>query len=164
MYCLTDIDTLPKHTNRVILTKTSITDKKAFQSNANRLLADRCMGYIANTFQQVHGGVGKSQSEQVWKCPGCKAGAGGCPQWTSLNMSRGKVGVMGFPSEQIWTCHGGWGFHVICDWPMTSQVAVAWGPPEQTDWQTQLKTLKVCSHLTSFIIKRAVKRSNIKRV
>ena len=36
-------------------------DKKAFQSKTNRLLADRCMGYIMNKFEQVLGSQNRSQ-------------------------------------------------------------------------------------------------------
>ena len=45
--------------------------KKTFQSNANRLLADRCMGYTVNKFEQVGGKLGRgSISERVLTCPG----------------------------------------------------------------------------------------------
>ena len=45
--------------------------KKTFQSNANRLLADRCMGYIVNKFEEVGGKLGRgSISERVLTCLG----------------------------------------------------------------------------------------------
>ena len=38
--------------------------KKAFQSKVNRPLADRCMGYIVNKFEQVRGQVPKGGGER----------------------------------------------------------------------------------------------------
>ena len=35
-----------------------ISNKKVFQSNTNRPLSDRCMGYMVNNFEQVESGKG----------------------------------------------------------------------------------------------------------
>ena len=43
---------------------------------ANRLLTNRCMGYIVNKFEQVRGGGGKDQG----KDQGNGVMVGGCPQ------------------------------------------------------------------------------------
>ena len=50
--------------DRVVHNNTKInTNKKAFQSNSNRPLTERCMAYIVNKFQEV--GVGAGQGGQV---------------------------------------------------------------------------------------------------
>ena len=112
------------------------TNKKTFQSNANRLLANS-PGYIVNKFEHVNGDkflCSEVQVEQVWRCPG--GGGGLC----------GEVHV-----EQVWTCLevscmvGGAGLgggpHVTCAWPVAPLAVVTWDSPVYRMRHARLKIL-----------------------
>ena len=63
--------------------RTALLKKKAFQWKANHPLANRCMGYIVNKFEQVMLGEGSqvNKIEQV-RGEGVPNGHMGPPQWT----------------------------------------------------------------------------------
>ena len=91
-------------------------NKEAFQSNAKRPFANRCVGCVVKKIEQVWG----SPCEQVWTGRGRALGLElEVRMWIGGGRGQGQVTKF----EQVW-----WGPHANCDWPMTSQIVITWGP------------------------------------